>query len=181
MEQMIYVFVLSLAASLMYIGATIDKQERRYPNTIIVTTTLLGLGVSYLNDRFLIGIILCLVFHLIGVIDGIGLHFMKPGDWKMFSTLMLYLPLENSKVFLVFGGILIVLAIYTKVKQLRTLNLENVKKSFQYEKDALKTILLLKEHLSSNPEMLALFKEETVPMTYLLFISFIVTKIIFLL
>lgn len=180
MEQMIYIFLLSLSSSLMYIGANIDKQERIYPNPIVAVTTILGLGLAYFNNRFLIGLILCLAFHTLGVFDGIFMNLMKPGDWKMFATLPLYIPLENSKVFLVFGGVLIILAVYTKLKQLRKLNLENVKKSFQYEKDAIKTMLFLKEHLVSNPETLALFKEQTVPMTYLLFISFIVTQIIFL-
>lgn len=180
MEQMIYIFLLSLASSLMYVGAKIDKQERKYPNLIVLATTLIGLGVAYLNHRIFIGLTLCFAMHIAGFFDGMFMEFMKPGDWKMFATLSLYIPLENSMVFMVFGGILIVLAIYTKLKQLRQLNWHNIKQSLKYEKDALKTMILLKEHLISSPETLALFKEETIPMTHLLFLSFIVTQIIFL-
>lgn len=180
MEQVIYIFLLSLALSLMCIGTKIDKQERRYPNSIVIVTTILGIGLAHFNNRLLIGLILCFAFHVLGFFDGILMHFMKPGDWKMFATLPLYIPLENFKVFMVFGGVLIVLAVYTKIKQLKQLNWNNIKQSFQYEKDALKTILILKERLVSNPETFALFKEQTIPMTYLFFLAFVVTQIIFI-
>lgn len=178
--ELLKVLLILIACSFMYLGGQIDKKERKYPNVIIVMTTLLGLGVAYLSDRLLIASILCFVFHAVGIFDGLLFKLMKPGDWKMLATLMLYLPLENTQAFKTFAVILIFLAVFTKVRSLRVLNWKNLRQSMIAEKDAFKTLFVLREHLIPDEETLALFKSETIPMTALFFTAYFLTQLLFL-
>lgn len=178
--ELLKILLILIACVFMYLGGQIDKKERKYPNVIVILTTLLGLGVAFLNERLLFASVLCIVFHTIGVFDGLFLKLMKPGDWKMFATLTLYLPLENTQIFTTFAVILIFITIFTKIKSLRVLNWKNLRQSMKAEKDALKTLFVLREHLIPDKETLDLFKSETIPMTALFFTAYFFTQLLFL-
>lgn len=178
LKDLFQILISALSFTLMYIGADIDKKERRYPNKIVLITTILGMIYAFLSDRFLIAIILCIAMHFVGVFDGCLLKILKPGDWKMFATLPFYLPLENAQCFTIFACLLILNAIYTKLKTLKKLDFSSIKEAFKHERDAFKCLVILKEHIITDEKMLSIYKEETIPMTYVMMMPTIITFII---
>ena len=166
-----------VACGFMAIGAQIDRKERRYPNEIVLITTLLGFTLSLITDRLNYAFMFCFIIHILGVIDGITFHFMNAGDWKMLATLMLFIPFEDSKIMIGFIGIVTLICVLTKLFSLRHINFHNLIQSFKQERDLIKCHFLIKEQIIPS-ETNELYKIKTVPVTLIFFAAWIICQFI---
>lgn len=177
-NELLKIMLITLACSFMFIGVYIDKTERRYPNNIVIMTTIIGLIYAHITGRLSYATYMCLAIHLVGIIDICLLGLISAGDWKMFATLMLFTPFERTNVLIVFGCVLLGITVFTKLHVLKKITWSNFVNSMKQEWQTLKATYFLREKISANTEENSLFKVQTLPMTCLFFVSWLVCQIL---
>lgn len=156
-------------------GVKQDRKERKFSNNKIIGLIVLGVFMAYLIGRLKYGMITFMAMNVVGIIMS-SLGVLGASDWKLFSTMCLFLPFENPAYSLTFGSVFIGFAFIQKI-----LNTKKgmLKQAFLDEWNALKVWIYTKERLVED-EKREVYKQSTIPATEGLVLGFAVCLLMLL-
>lgn len=160
--------IFSIVITVCITGILEDIKQRRFSNSKIFIMIVLGIYMSYSSDRLLNGMILFLSFNILGVfMSHIGL--LGAADWKLFSTMSLFIPFEILQTTILFISVVLLTSILMKIFYT---NRGHLKEALRDEWNALKVFIYTRKKLSYDNENNT-YKCETVPMSVPLGAAFI--------
>ena len=160
---------------LMGYGVWTDIKERRYPNSILLSTIIVGLVYAVVSHQIVEAIVGFLIVNLIGIF----LHkfsLMSPGDMKYLSSLFLFISLTDIRSCMMLLAYMVVITLvlgYYFYKKLE----KNMGEELKKEMKAYKMLFMFRVNTFSSlkyenkEEML----EKTMPFTLPIYLSFILT------
>ena len=171
----IKIIISCLALTICYFGVKQDRKERKFGNGKILILIILGLIMSFITKRSVYAIALFFAINLLGVFMS-ALHILGASDWKLMSTICLFIPIENPSYAIVFAIIVIVYAIIQKI---RYTNKGRLKEAFLDEWNGLKVMLFTKQRLVEDNSR-GVYKAATVPATEGIVLAFACTLLMLL-
>lgn len=162
--------IYAIGVTICILGIQQDIKERKFANKKILIMIVLGLISAYFVGRVKEAILLFLAMNILGVFMS-NLGIFGASDWKLFSTMCLFIPFERVEITVVYITSLLIATICLKIFYT---NKGYMKEALLDEWRALKVFLLTRQKLSYNSDS-QVYKSETVPVTVSLGIAFIVS------
>ncbi len=177
----IRIILLLTTFAVMGIGVWKDTKERRYPNSIILVTMILGLIYATVSGHLFESIFGFMIMNIIGVFL-YKYNLMASGDSKYLSSLFLFISLLDIKTCLILIIYMLIVGFTIGKIFYSSLN-KNMKDELKYELFAYKALVLYRINTFKIPEfdnkdeLLTKTIAFTVPM-YIAFVLTILTQLI---
>lgn len=177
-KEIVEIVLLISSIIIMGKGVLCDIKERRYPNSILMSTIVIGIFYSFYSGRIMESIIGFIIVNIIGIIFH-KYKLMASGDMKYLSTLFLFISIRDIQSCLMLIAFMLVIALIQGYIFYRKLNVD-IKNEMKKQMFAYKALFLYRINtfsrldFNSKDEML----EKSIPFTMPMYFAYVLTIII---